>query len=243
MARLRFTLGPALLLAAGLALATLSQGSSARADDGDLSARGRNAEREKDKDRDKDKDADKDKDLGAAVELRYPPFSTRLKVLTAGVVVAGTAWGIAFGAARGWPETTCVIGVTGPVTPGSAGTPNPIPCVSGPPGSAQLGIPIVGPWIALGKSGCPSDYPNCSVSVPVARGFGYVIDGVVQLAGIGLIVEAIVMKTESGSAEPAKKKDSGVTLSGLTLRYRGVEMTPVPGAGPSATGLSIVGTF
>jgi hypothetical protein len=159
----------------------------------------------------------------------------RLKLLAAGVIVTGTAWGIAYGISRGWPEQTCVITPLGPLVPSSAGTTNPIPCSSGPPGASQLGIPIAGPWIALGKSYCPTDNPNCGIGPPIARGIGYVIDGVVQLAGIGLIVEALVMKTESSG--PAKKS------SALSVRYRGIEVTPVPIAGPSATGLSLVGTF
>ena len=226
MPRLRFA------LALGLALATLAHAPRARADEGDADKGDKTTEKEKTA----DKSADKDKDAGAAPELRYPPFSTRFKVLTAGIVVAGAAWGVAFGASRGWPEQTCVIGVTGPVTPGSANTPNPIPCQSGPPGSNQLGIPFVGPWIALAKSGCPTDNPACLVATPIGRGFAYVIDGVVQLGGLGLIVQALVMKTESTS-DPAKKG------SALTLHYRGVEMTPVPLAGPGAAGLSLIGTF
>jgi hypothetical protein len=226
------------LLAAGLAVALVTQAGlerEARADDGDAADKAATEKTAAEKAAAKPADKPSDKDSAAPVELHYPPPSVRLKILTAGVLVTGTAWGIAFGVSRGWPEQTCIITSIGPLTPGSAGTPNPIPCTSGPPGANQLAIPIVGPWIALGKSYCPSDYPNCGVGPPVARGVGYVIDGVVQLAGIGLIVEALVMKTESTG--PTKKS------SPLALRYRGVELTPVPIAGPSATGMSLVGTF
>ncbi len=212
MSHLRFT--TALVL--GLALTAVAP--PARAEDGE-------------------KPAEKEKATeGPAPEVRYPPFSTRFKVLAAGLAITGTAWGISFGAARGWPEQTCVIDALGPAMPGTAGTINRVPCSSGPPGSNQLAIPIVGPWIALAKSGCPTDEPNCSIAKPIVRGVAYVIDGVVQLGGLGLIIESLVMKTES-AADPAKK------TSAFTLRYRGIEATPVPLVGPGATGLSLVGTF
>ena len=149
-------------------------------------------------------------------------------MLAVGVGLTGVAWGITFAASRGWPENSCVHRRhRRRHVPGSGITPNPASrASSGPPGSAQLGIPIVGPWIrALGKSGCPSDEPGCPAGKPIARGIAYVVDGAVQLAGLGLIIEALVMKTESTSAPPPTK-GSGVTLSGLTLRYRGLEMTP-----------------
>ena len=211
-------------LALGLALATLTLASPARAQDGEKPEKERTVEK------------GKTEAGGAAPEVSFPPPSTRFKVLTTGIVITGAAWGIAFGASRGWPEQTCVIGVTGAVTPGSAGTANPIPCTSGPPGSNQLWIPIVGPWITLGRSGCPTDEPGCTAAKPIGRAFAYVIDGVVQAAGIGLIIEALVMRTESAT-DGAKKS------SAFTMRYRGLEMMPIPLVGPGATGVSLVGTF
>lgn len=158
-------------------------------------------------------------------EAHYPPPSTRLLVLTTGVLITGAAWGISYGAAVGWPYV-----------PPSAQPPLPLPQnPSGPPGSDYLKIPIAGPWMALAKSGCGSDEPNCTIAKPIARGVAYVIDGVVQLGGLGLIAEALIMKTES--AAPAPKS------SAMTLRYRGIEVTPAPVVTPGMTGLSLAGTF
>lgn len=182
---------------------------------------------------------EKDKDSVAAAETRYPPFSNRFKVLAAGVAITGAAWGVTFAASRGWPERTCIVGAAYAYVPGSVSPTNPLgtPCASGPPGSSQLGIPIVGPWIALGKSGCASDEPTCSVAKPILRGIAYGIDGVVQLAGLGLIVEALVMKTEPSGSEPAKKS------SPLALHFHGLEMTPLPVVTPSMSGIGVIGTF
>jgi hypothetical protein len=227
---------------ASFALALVAASLPARAQESDKEKPGeKDTAGEKDRASDKDRPGDKaEKEKaaeGGAPEDRYPPFSTRLKVFATGLAITTAAWIPTFAASRGWPEHTCVISPAGPIVPGTntPGVP-PVPCTSGPPGSNQLGIPIAGPWIMLSKSGCASDEPTCSVARPVVRGIFLVIDGVVQFAGLGLLVEALVMKTESMS-RPDKKS------SALALRYRGVEVTPVPLVAPGVSGLSVVGSF
>ncbi len=171
-------------------------------------------------------------DLNAPVELHYPPPSVRFKVLATGVFVTGAAWGVAFAASRTWPENPCILTVAGPVYPTTF-----TPCTSGPIGSHYLNIPIAGPWLALGKIAyCAPDEYNCTAALTGFRGIAYVVDGMVQLAGLGLIVEALVMKTEA-AADPAKK------TSALTLHYGGLELTPTPISTPRMTGLGFSGTF
>jgi hypothetical protein len=145
---------------------------------------------------------------GDAVQVRYPPPLVRLKLIALGVLVSGGAWGASFGSAQYWNTV---------------------------PGAAQLKIPVAGPWLALGQSGCATDDVGCSGAKIGVRGALYVLDGITQLAGLGLIVQAIVMKTESTA--PEKK------AAFLGLRYRGVEVTPVPVTSPTLTGLGLVGTF
>jgi hypothetical protein len=144
----------------------------------------------------------------APAAVHYPPPLTRLKLIGFGLLIAGGAWGASFGTATNWPTV---------------------------PGSAQLKIPVVGPWIALGKSGCASDDTACGAGTIGVRGALYVLDGLAQLAGLGLIVEAIVMKTESA---PEKK-----TSAWPALRLRGVEVSAVPVTSPLMKGVGIVGTF
>lgn len=143
----------------------------------------------------------------AAPVVHYPPPLVRLKLIGFGLLVSGAAWGAAFGSARNWVTV---------------------------PGSRQLQIPIVGPWMALGKSGCATDDPGCSGATVGIRGAMYVLDGIAQLAGIALIAEAIVMKTESA---PERKS----AFPGL--RFGGVEVSAVPVTSPTMKGFGLVGTF
>jgi hypothetical protein len=145
---------------------------------------------------------------GLAPEVRYPPTSTRYKLIAVGAVLAGGAWGVAYGAGQGWQTV---------------------------PGAAQLKIPVAGPWIALGKTGCASDDPQCATGTLVVRTILLTLDAVVQLGGLAIIAEAIAMKTEAPAAE---KK-----ASFLGLRYRGVEVMPAPVVSPGGAGFGIVGTF
>jgi len=138
----------------------------------------------------------------------YPPPMVRLKLLGFGLLISGAAWGAAFGSAVNWPTV---------------------------PGAAQLKIPVVGPWIALGKSGCASDEPGCSGATIGVRGAMYVLDGIAQVAGLALITEAIVMKTESS---PGKRASAFPAL-----RWRGVEVSAVPVTSPTMKGIGLVGTF
>lgn len=151
----------------------------------------------------KDKPAE---EKSSAVKLRYPPSSVRVPIIVSGLLITGAAWGVAFGCGMGWPEV---------------------------PGSKELRIPIVGPWLALGKSGCAPDDPDCGAKVYV-RGVLYVIDAITQLAGLGLVAQGIFMKTE------AKAKSAAPFLG---VKKGDFSLAPVPGAGPSSPGLSVVGTF
>src|SRR5262245_60548301 len=66
--------------------------------------------------------------------MRYPPSSVRFKLIGGGVALSGLAYGAAYLCASTWPDA---------------------------PGADQLKIPIIGPWMALGKSGCAADDPDC----------------------------------------------------------------------------------
>jgi len=143
-----------------------------------------------------------------APEVRYPPSSVRVKLIIGGLAISGLAYAAAVGTASNWPEV---------------------------PGSAGLKAPFVGPWIALAQSGCAPDDANCGAKVYV-RGAAYVLDGIVQIAGLGLIAEGIFMKTESPTA-PQKKPSLALGLPG------GITMHPLPMVSARYTGLGIVGTF
>ncbi len=134
-----------------------------------------------------------------AREVPLPPSSVRLKLALGGIAIAGGSYAASYAMASNFPEV---------------------------PGMTGLKIPIVGPWIALGKSGCASDDPDCGAKV-VLRGFFLVLDGFAQLGGLGLIAEGVFMKTDASAAKKA---------SAFTIR-------PTPLVTGSVTGLGFVGTF
>lgn len=134
-----------------------------------------------------------------AKESPNPPSSVRLKLALGGVAVAGGAYAMSYAMASNFPEV---------------------------PGMGQLKIPVVGPWLALGKSGCATDDPGCGAKV-VLRGFFLVIDGLAQIGGLGLIAESILMKTDPSAPKKA---------AAFTIR-------PTPLVGGSVTGIGFVGTF
>jgi hypothetical protein len=210
----------ALLLAAAL----LSTAAPSRGDE--ASPAGARAAAASDADKDKAAPADKEKAASPdEPELRYPPPSTRWKVISAGLVVTGIAWGIGFACAQAYPYVDPSLQPTMP----TATTPL-IP--SGPPEGPMLRIPVVGPWAALGKMGCASDETECGVKMGL-RAAAYVIDGIVQLGGLALITEGIVMKTESAAPK----------ASALAIRRGGFEVKPVPMVTPTMSGVGFVGTF
>jgi hypothetical protein len=133
---------------------------------------------------------------------RYPPSSVRPKLIAGGLTLTGLAWGAAFLSASTWPEV---------------------------PGSDELKIPVVGPWMALAKNGCAPDDPDCGFTLYL-RAILTIADGLVQLGGLGIAGEGIFMTTE---AAPAPERKTGAKV---TIR-------PVPLVSGSTTGFGVVGTF
>jgi hypothetical protein len=154
----------------------------------------------------------------ASPEVRYPPSSVRPKLILGGLVISGVAYAAAAVTAVNWPEE--FRNDKGDVVPVT--------------GSSRLMIPIVGPWMTLSLIGCTTQdsagNPDCG-AWPYVRG---VLDGIVQLAGFGLIGEGIFMKTE---AKSAPQKSLALGLPG------GVTLYPVPMTTGRFTGLGFVGTF
>jgi hypothetical protein len=132
---------------------------------------------------------------------RYPPSSVRPKLIAGGIAVAGLAYGAGFLAASSWPEV---------------------------PGSSELKIPVVGPWIALAKNDCAKDDPDCGF-ILYMRGFLTIIDGLMQAGGVGIAGEGVFMTTEASAAQEAKP-------SAITVR-------PAPIVSGTGVGLGVVGTF
>lgn len=145
---------------------------------------------------------------GAALEdeemMRYPPSSVRLGLIAGGTAVLGIPYGLSAMSAALWPEV---------------------------PGSKWLYVPIIGPWGALATNGCsPPEEPQLEeiscTAIFWVRNVLYVLDGIAQAGGAGIIGEGVFMTTEADA--PAEPKASFLV---------------VPSLSPSHTGLSIIGQF
>jgi hypothetical protein len=131
--------------------------------------------------------------------VRYPPSSVRWKLVAGGGGIFAGAYGIGAAFSAAFPEV---------------------------PGSEAMYIPVAGPWIALGQSGCATDDPGCE-AMPIVRGVLYVLDGFIQAGGLAIAGEGIFGTTESAAPR---------TTGQITI-------TPVPVVTPERAGLGVVGSF
>lgn len=96
-------------------------------------------------------------------------------------------------------------------------------------GAHDLRIPIAGPWMALGKAGCPESDPDCSAVGVVLGAIFMIADGVTQAAGLGVIGEGLFLDTSSR----ARSREA----EGPTVRAVPVQI------GKSGAGIGFVGSF
>jgi hypothetical protein len=102
---------------------------------------------------------------------------------------------------------------------------------SGYPGEKELRIPVAGPWMAVAKTGCPADEPDCS-KVGLAFGAALVIfDGIVQAGGLAIMGEGLFLRTASRPTA-APKKAARATVRPVPLDF-----------GKRGLGLGFAGTF
>ena len=117
------------------------------------------------------------------VMMRYPPSSARWKILIAGLATFAVGYGASAGMGAAWADV---------------------------PGRDWLFVPVIGPWAALGTGGCAPDEESrpgegdCEGWLAL-RGVLFVIDGLVQIGGLGITAESIFMTTEADSPEAPKK--------------------------------------
>ncbi len=148
---------------------------------------------------DEDEEEAKIRALEDEEPMRYPPSSVRLPLILGGSFITLAAYGLTVASALTWDDV---------------------------PGADAMLIPIVGPWIALGQSGCAPDDPDCGAILAV-RGILLVVDGIAQAGGLGIIGEGIFMTTEADApAEPPK-----------------ASWTVAPVITPTQTGVGFIGTF
>lgn len=107
-------------------------------------------------------------------------------------------------------------------------------------GAKDLRIPIAGPWLELGKTGCPTSDPGCSKVQLVIGAILTIFDGVAQAGGLGIIGEGLFLNTSS-VRPAAPKAEAGPTArryaTGPTVRAVPLDF------GKDGVGLGFVGTF
>jgi hypothetical protein len=130
--------------------------------------------------------------------IRYPPSSVRLPLVVGGAAVTLIAYGLTLASALSWDDV---------------------------PGADMMLVPIAGPWIALGESGCAEDDPDCGAILYI-RGALLVLSGIAQAAGLGLVGEGIFMTTEATTEEAPE-----------------ASWTIAPMVTPTQGGVGFLGTF
>jgi hypothetical protein len=116
-----------------------------------------------------------------------------------------TAWyGLALGSSLAWP---------------------------GAAGANHLSIPVAGPWLALGDTGCDDDESDCSTVWVVVRAILIGIDGVGQAGGLAAMLESAFLPTMQ-PRPVSPRQQSKVEIHAVPLR-----------TGPSGLGLGLVGRF
>ena len=102
------------------------------------------------------------------------------------------------------------------------------------PGAKYLPYPIIGPWMDLSKTGCPSNDTNCGKFGLVIRTAFVVIDGIGQVGGLAVALDGLF--TPTASHADAVRTASSSSAPRLNL-------VPVPWSTTGGGGLSFVGQF
>jgi hypothetical protein len=142
--------------------------------------------------------------------VRYPPSSVRVALIAGGLGMTAAVYAAGMISGFVWSDV---------------------------PGADALKVPVVGPWIALGQSGCPPDEDTCAGMLAL-RTILTTLDGLVQLGGLGIAAEGIFMTTE-GDAEASP----GAASSGQAAAPPALQLGVAPMVGPSVAGVSVTGRF
>jgi len=139
-----------------------------------------------------------------------PPPSSRWKTVGLGLAFSGAWYAAAWGIREGyWSEA---------------------------PGAKDLRYPLVGPWMDLAKTGCPSNDTNCGTFGLVVRTALVVIDGVGQVGGLAVALDGLFTPT-------ASRSDAVSTTASRHSGAPQISLVPVPWSTTGGGGLSFVGKF
>jgi hypothetical protein len=164
-------------------------------------------------------------------EVRYhptelPPDGTRARLLLTGTALTAGWYGIGVGTSYLWPDAK---------------------------NARDLRLPVVGPWMALGDTGCGSKERNCRDAVLVIRTLAAVLSGVGQAGGLFAIAEGLFLNTGTVAAEAPGSAAPGSTAPDTGAprterpqalqQSRGPAWAAVPVVLPDGAAIQVVGHF
>lgn len=158
---------------------------------------------------------------------RLPPPAARGRVLLVGTLLTTAFYLPPLGASYLWPDHK---------------------------GASDMRIPVVGPWLALGRTQLCNDRPyvqGCSDFMQVLGAVLLAFDGVGQAGGVAIMLQSLLMSTgsrETSSGDLYRSEFSSVTHDRssrpFTFKSGDFEVTPVPlVSGQSDLGLAFIGQF
>jgi len=136
-----------------------------------------------------------------ALPLEYPPPGARTTLAVTGSAVFLGWYGLAWGQSLLEPEA---------------------------PGSEDLRIPVVGPWMAVSQAGCADGNPDCSQVWVVVRAIIQAMNGVGQVGGLAVLGESLFLPTREPSRRAAIPRPS---------------IEPIPFVAGDTVGLGVRGNF
>jgi hypothetical protein len=142
---------------------------------------------------------------------RLPPPSTRVNLVLVGAAVTAGWYGASVGMSYLWPDSDV---------------------------ASPLRIPVVGPYMALGKTGCTDAEPDCTTVTVVFRTALTAISAVAQTGGVLAILEGAFVPT---AAPRATSSDAPRDAAADRARSH-VAVAPAP-MGASGVGVGIYGDF
>lgn len=163
--------------------------------------------------------ADEPEPLAVYHPDRVPPSDARTKLYIAGGTLFAASYGAALGFSYLWEQD---------------------------PGSADLRIPLVGPWMKVGSTTmCATETGGCSNALQVVGAVGAGFDGVFQVAALALLVDAMLVPVSSSIASgTALKSNSPRNLLPGTMPARETPwVRAMPILGHQGLGVSVFGAF
>ncbi len=151
----------------------------------------------------------------------FPPPSTKIKLIGIGSGVFALSYGAAVGSSYLFENDT---------------------------GANQLRIPVVGPWLKIGRTSlCDENDRDCSDALKITGAILAGLDGLLQAGGLALVVEGLFLKTSTQAPRSQYlQQNSGKGLFARFFSYetKKLKLQAMPLASPTVdVGLGLHGQF